>query len=241
MKNLKASKSERERKEIEREKRKGYTEVKIYEYGYNNIGELDPESKRLVLHEIYDKEGNVVTSRDNEGLKLVNKYNNKGDNIETQVFMDEELQITVKNKYNNKGDKIEETVYDAQGELDHKVVYEKKKRKDYTDVKIYEYGCNDFGEFDPESKELGYQYTLDNEGNIVSDEDSKYVNIYNDKGLIIEIQCFDNEELNYTTKYKYNDNCLLIEETEYNTQGEPYGKRVYEYSSSLKTKIELIQ
>ena len=222
---MKASKNEREKKEVEKEKRKGYTEMKVYEYAYKH-GELDLESKSLAQHEIYDKEGNMVTHCDNDGFKFVNKYNDKGDNNETQIFMDEELQVIVKN--NNKGNKIEKTVYDVQNEIDYKLVYETEKRKSYTEVKVYEYTYK-FGELDPESKKLQDQYTIDDEENIVNHEDSKYVNIYSDKGLIIEKQCFENEKLYYITKYKYNNKDLLIEETEYDTQGEPYGKRVYEY------------
>ena len=220
---MKASKSEKEKKEIEREKRKGYAEMKVYEYRYKR-GEFDPESKNLVQHEIYDKKGNMVTHCDNDGYKFVNKYNDKGDKIETQIFIDEELQAIVKNK----GDNTEETIYDVKNNIDYKLVYETEKRKDYTEVKVYEYTYK-FGKLDPESKKLQDQYAIDNEENIVSNENFKYVNIYNDKGLIIEKQCFENEKLDYITKYKYNNKGLLIEEIGYGTQGEPYSKRIYEW------------
>jgi uncharacterized protein YcfL len=117
---------------------------------------------------------------------------------------------------------------------------ERELRKGYKEAKIYIYDY-EFGEIDYKSKELRYNDTYDEQGNIITrkefwgdDDYTKIVYKYNDKGLLIENNVFtvnknEDEKLELTTKYKYNDNGLVIEKTDYK-QGEPRCVLIYEYN-----------
>ena len=120
----------------ERERQKGYKELKVYSYDYNfDSGELDTNSKELEEEYTYDKEGNIATKKyflkDNSYTKQVYKYNNKGFLIELQVFdifdnniEDEKLTMIIKYKYNDKGLLIEKAYYNKHGEPISKHIYE---------------------------------------------------------------------------------------------------------------------
>jgi hypothetical protein len=228
----------------------GYKELKVYQYTYNKVGEPDPKSKKLESQYTYDNEGNIVIEEflgDNEyHIKAVYQYNNNGLVIEKQNFINDELIYTTKCNHNDKGLFIEETLYDAQGELAYKFVYEYEaaETKGYT-AKVYEYKY-DFGEIDSKSKNLIKQYTYDDHGNIVEENFwgrrryyigriEKTVYKYNDKGFVIETQNFlvyyDNEEkLVFIFKHNHNDKGLLVEKTSYYAgDDKPKTKFVYEY------------
>jgi hypothetical protein len=193
-------------------KLKGYKEAKVYVY-YYKASELDPESKSLVEHEIYDEEGNIIIKekiwrRDRYRSKVVYKYNYKSFLIEEQDFYDGEPQYITKYEYNDKDKKFKTQYFeysDDGEELKHIIKYEYND-KGLVTGKI---------EYDPQGKII-----------------NKAVYEYNDKDNVIELQNFEGEKLEYTTKYEYNDKGLIAEETEYDTQGEIINKAVFEYNDN---------
>ena len=192
-------------------KLKGCKEAKVYVCYYKD-NELDPESKSLVEHDVYDEEGNIIVKekiwrRDRYRSKVVYKYNEKGTLIEEQDFYDGELQYITKYEYNEKDKKIKTQYFEYSDgeELKHTTKYEYNDKGLVTE-KI---------EYDKQSKLI-----------------NKAVYEYNNKGSVIELQNFEGEKLEYTTKYEYNDKGLVTEEIEYDPQDEIINKAVFEYNDN---------
>jgi hypothetical protein len=248
---LSCSSKDSHKNERELIKSYGYKELQVYQYTYNKADEPDPKSKKLESQYTYDKEGNIVTEEffgdSKYHSKVVYQYNNNGLVIEKQNFINDELIYITKYNYNDKSLCIEEILYDGQGELAYKFVYEyeTEKTKGYTESKVYEYKYN-FGEIDSKSKKLSKQYSYDEYENMVEENFwgrrgyyigriEKIVYKYNDKGFVTETQNFivyyENEEkLVFIFKHNLNDKGLLIGKTSYYAgDNKPKTKFIYEY------------
>ena len=242
----------------ERERRKGYTELRIYKYEYKH-GEIDKESKFLHKHITYDKEGNVATESETQDpkkgyTKKVYKYNQANMPIEIVKYDSDGQRTWIESMKYQPGDTI---------------IAEKVEQSTKPTVKSkFEY------KYDERGNEIYYAWYMENKGE--DDEQLIKEKTYNDKNKLVQ-QITRWDKINYrgeikqgkpdttrytdehgnvitsdddsvkekynekgqlveragkrnTFKYKYNKKGLLEEETGYDEHGEPLGTLIYEYN-----------
>ena len=207
------------KEEIEREKRKGYTELKVFEYDYNNRDESDPESKELTEYYTYDKNGNILTDV-TKGSGRSYKYNDKGLLIEKTLY-DAQYKPESKQvyKYDDKGLCTEEISYDMNGVLTSKTDYEYDDDGDI--IKKTKFSYDDEGHEQSYTTEykyyyIGYRRVYGQKKE--DDAEGRHITIYkyNDESLCIEKIYFNDAEEDESafsiTKYEYDDKGLCIEE-----------------------------
>ena len=209
----------------EREKRKGYSELKIYKYSYKN-GKIDIESKKLYELVMFDNNGDIVFSKyfdyDNIDDYILRKYNSKGDAVSSVVYKDnkptEDTTIII-------------NIYNSKNQLKKVIVI----MTIYIQINTYTYNEDE----EPNSIVSTIQ-SIDEDSTLLS-----YLRVYtykyNDKGQVLEkilshTPGGPNEEFHdwnariYIFKYKYSNKGLVIEETNYDKYGKPEYTLIYEYN-----------
>lgn len=240
------------KEDIEREKRKGYTEMRVY---IKDI-EIDTESKELIEDFKFDKEGNIlINTKTHSQYKLIYKYNDINRPIEitdydsddrkkqhktikynknsiifeaiNEYYYNDDLFRKTIIKYDDKGNKISELSYQ-----DNKVTSEYNTTNKYNDknqlVQTITYLTKDSDLYiDTITAIIIYEY--DKDGNTILKK-------YKKGGLSIP---YNKEKLVYViaTKYKYNDKGSVIEKIEYDEKCEPTGTWMYEYKYNEKELI----
>jgi hypothetical protein len=202
-----------EAEKSEREKRKGYAELKVYHCYYDNDGKIDMEDKTLIQHDTYDGEGNVVArviieEIDDEICKYGNEFN----------------------KYNENNMLVESTYFNSDGEKYKYTIIKYNKNNIITEktIEYYRYYSN------VDKTIYKYTYRYDNNGNEISyteydsttwkkdnilKKEVSYSNQYNNKNQLIQKKAiakryYENKLSNVenlTFNYKYNDKGLIIE------------------------------
>ena len=168
--------------EEERERRKGYTEMKTYQYDYKN-GEIDEKSKSLEETFTFDKEGNIITDiifRNGQELsRTISKYNSN--NVEIETIEENKCSSKYREiiKYDNNGNEISYEWYNKDGKLFRKSI----------------------NEYDDKGNEI-YVKHYDEDGKLTQRSNNKY----DDKGHLILFECYDEkDELIIKHLHEYDD------------------------------------
>ena len=206
-----------------REKRKGYTELKVFMYVYKT-GEIDKDSKLLIRQDTYDREGNVVirTVKPGEDDVYVKKYEYKYNNANMVVEA---------NSYDDNYHKHEIINYYKDNITIAEKIIEVKVGHRFLLKAIYKY--------DDKGKEISSIHYEDD----VWTKESNTTNTYNDKNQIVKEEIYTNDlrnkKVNTTiiiyeydengniilekdrkghiiNSYKYNDKGLLVESPSFN-------------------------
>ena len=227
-----SSRSSGDTNKTDREKRKGYTELKVYE--------IDEENKRLIQHDVYDIEGNVVTRTIEERgpdpchykpiYKYVesNKYNENNMLIESSRFNVCGFNnpfITI--KYNENNVMTEKVIKHFDGGNSYEQIYKYDDKGNvisitsYINHKLIELSySNQYNDKNQLIEKKGINKYYYNDGEL---EETNILTItttyiYDGKGNKIsetELRIDEEEEVfSEVRNYKYNDKGLLIESPE---------------------------
>ena len=214
-------------KYIDKEKLKGYSELRIYEYGYKN-GKIDKESKKFSHVAIIDETGNIVESKQfrNEALDnyIFFKYNDNGDEISFAFYKDNKPTTDtaiVINHYNNKNNLIKDVTVRPSSIRIMTYTYNNEEKIETEAWSQYDVKGEDLTLW--LSVLVVYSYEYNNKGQVVkrtraATSKSGSAHNYNTRDAIIT----DN---NYT----YNSQGLIEEEVECDYHENPTKKFIYEY------------
>lgn len=191
-----------------------YKLVKEFDENGNLIKEISYDENGIPFSPIevhqYDKKRLIETTYlidrtwDGKYKKEIHKtnymYNDKGWLIEEKSYDNETIYKMYTHKYDKKGNRIETFVYDEDGEIDSKIVYELRDDEDTVICTVYDDDGNMTSK--SETTPVGY-IRYDEKGNV----DCRY--IYEDKRLVEKI--FDN----YIWRIEYNKKGHCVKVTRY--------------------------
>jgi SOS response regulatory protein OraA/RecX len=226
------------KEDIEKEKRKGYKELKIYMYMYK-LGKINKKNKKIVDHYTYDKEGNILIHKgfvydvfyeydEANRIHKITVYTYDGKKDEYQIYKYNKANMPIHityydnkgvnyryeiMKYNKNKVMIEKTLQDYKGENSYRSIKKYNNRGDAILSTIYRGG------------KLTEESTITNEY------------IYDDKGQVLQkitkedkTDHIDSYPISFlhldTITYVYNDKGLVIEEQKsYNIFKYKYNER----------------
>jgi YD repeat-containing protein len=153
--------------DIEREKRKGYSELKVYACKYKS-GKIDKDSKELVKEDTYDNEGNVLT-RTFKSEFFYGEYS-----FNNYKYNSVNLPIKITEHYSN-GEKFRHQIikYNKNNIVVEKIIEHVENELPY-DKRIYKYDNN--------GNEISYLY-FDKDKLM---EESTTINKYSTKNKLIQ-------------------------------------------------------